>query len=201
VSANALVNLSTREFLNRLASEASTPGGGSVAALTAALATGLGRMACALTLGKERFADVAPAVRDLASRLQRADAMLQELIDEDAVAYEQLAQAFRRGASASGRQSDPARRKQIAAAAGVAAGVPLQTLALAVRVRRDLEHLASVCNPNLKPDVDAGIHLALAAMQAAAANIHANLPFLPEAKRETVRAELEQLLATSDPSP
>jgi len=82
----SLLQLSLAEFLDRLASDTPTPGGGSVAALTGALAASLGKMVCAFTLGRPKFAAVEPEVRVLSDRLTRAGSMLRALVDEDAAA-------------------------------------------------------------------------------------------------------------------
>ncbi|MBU0617848.1 MAG: cyclodeaminase/cyclohydrolase family protein [Planctomycetes bacterium] len=183
-----LANVSIEEFLDRLASDAPTPGGGAVAALTGALAASLGRMVCGLTAGKKKFADVEPQVRQIASRLTRAGLMLKRLIDEDAAAYAELSGAFKM------EKSDPRRKGWVAETAGLAAAVPLQTVAVSRQVLGDLRRLEPIGNPNLRPDVEAGIHLVRAAMHAAAANVRVNLPLLPEAQARKVAKELDQLL-------
>jgi formiminotetrahydrofolate cyclodeaminase len=58
--------------------------------------------------------------------------------------------------------------------------------------------LATIGNPNLQSDVQAGLGLSYAAMQAAAANVRANLPFLAEADASRVRSALQDLLRDSD---
>jgi len=190
MAVSPLVSLTVEQFLSRLASGDSTPGGGSAAALAGALAAGLGQMACALTLGRKRFADVEPQVRELTARLERSAAMLRRLVDEDAAAYEELQQALRLECF------DPKRAARVRAAAGAAAGVPFQTLAISARLREDLRRLEGVCNPALRCDVQAAAHLAQAAMQAAAANVHVNLPYLAADQQERVGKQVEALLKT-----
>lgn len=185
-----LVNLSIGEFLDRLASDAPTPGGGAVAALAGALAASLGRMACGLTAGKKKFAEVEPQVSQIASRLARAALMLGRLIDEDATAYAELSAAF--GID----RSDPTRKERLAEAAGLAAAVPLETVAVSRQVLGDLRRLEPIGNPNLRADMEAGIHLARAAMHAAAANVRANLPLLPEPRAQEAAKELDRLVGT-----
>lgn len=184
-----LAGLSIDDFLDRLASDASTPGGGAVAALTGALAASLGRMVCALTMDKPEFADVQTKVDQLASRLSRAALMLKRLIDEDAAAYAELSAAFKLD------RADAKRKERIREAAALAAAVPLETLAVSRQVSGDLRRLEPIGNPNLRSDVEAAIHLVQAAMQAAAANVRVNLPLLPDEQAREVGKELEQLLA------
>ncbi len=183
-----LVHLTVEQFLSRLASDTPTPGGGSVAALVAALAASLGRMACAFTVGRERFTDVEPQVAEIQRRLQQADQMLQRSIQEDSDAYASLAAAFKL------KRTDPERQPQIESAAAIAAGVPFQTVVLSKRVLVDLRGLLSVANPNLRSDVEAAIHLAEAARAAAAANTRINLPYMNKDAGARVARELDELL-------
>jgi formiminotetrahydrofolate cyclodeaminase len=168
----SLCQLTIGDFLDRLASDAPTPGGGSAAALAGAVAAALGRMVCALTVGKAKFAAVEPEIRALAQRLARADGMLRQFIDEDAAAYEVLCEAFKVD------RSDPRRAERVSTAATLAATVPLETAALCAELVRDLNRLAAIGNPLLRSDVAAALHLAQAAMRAAAANVRANLPWI-----------------------
>jgi len=183
-----LVSRPIDEFLDQLASDAPTPGGGAVAALTGALAASLGRMVCGLTLGRKKFAEVEPQVAQIASHLTRAAGMLKQLIDEDAAAYAELSAVFKMD------KSDPKRKTRLVETAGLAAAVPLETTAVTRQVLSDLRRLEPIGNPNLRSDVEAGIHLAQAAMQAAAANVRVNLPLLPEEQAREVAKELDQLL-------
>jgi len=50
-----LSELTIKEFLEKIASEFPTPGGGSVAALSAALAASLTEMVANLTIGKKKL--------------------------------------------------------------------------------------------------------------------------------------------------
>jgi formiminotetrahydrofolate cyclodeaminase len=188
---NKLLGLSVAEFLDRLAADAPTPGGGSVAALVGALAAGLGQMSCNFTLGREKFQAVEPQVQAIAERLGRASSMMRRLIEEDAAAYAELSSAFKLP------KDDPQRPQRIQVGASVAAGVPFQIVALSRQIVGDLQSLRSLANPRLVSDVDAGIHLATAAIPAAAANVEVNLPYLAEADANRLRSELEHMLAAT----
>jgi formiminotetrahydrofolate cyclodeaminase len=183
-----LLDLSIGEFLDHLAAEQPTPGGGSVAALGGALAASLGRMVCAYTLGRKKFADVEPRVRGLAERFKQSDTMLRALIDADAAAYSELSAAFKLGRDDAGR--DAAIRK----AAEPAALTPLTTAGLCRAVLSDLEELAGVGNPNLASDVRAAVHFAQAGLRAAAENVRVNLPLLDKERAEEIERELGKLV-------
>jgi formiminotetrahydrofolate cyclodeaminase len=189
MAGSPLAALPIGEFLHRLASEAPTPGGGAAAALVGALAAALGRMACALTIGNPKFTGTKPPINRLAARLTRATRMLQQFIDEDAAAYAELSTAFKL------ERSDPQRPQRVEQSARLAAAVPLETLAVSRQVLADLRQLDPLANPNLRSDIEAGTHLARAAMQAAAANVRVNLALLPSRQAKELKQELERLLA------
>ncbi len=83
------------EFLDRLASKAPVPGGGSVAALEVALGYALLTMVCDLTFGKPayaKFEDELMAIREAATKgRERA----RRLVDEDEMAFELVSQAMK----------------------------------------------------------------------------------------------------------
>ncbi|MBI5863774.1 MAG: cyclodeaminase/cyclohydrolase family protein [Planctomycetes bacterium] len=179
-----LLDMTVRDFLSRLASEAPTPGGGAAAALGGALAAALGEMVCNLTQGKPKFAAVEPQVRGLLARYSRARRMLADLVQEDAAAYASFSAAFKRP------RDDAERPEAIRAAAAVAAAVPLETATISRRVASDFALLRTIENTNLAADVEAGAALAQAAIVAAAANVRANLPFVDEKTRVRLEHEL-----------
>ncbi len=185
---DSLVKLTVEQYLEKLASAAPTPGGGSVAALTAGLAAALGQMVCGFTLGRSKFADVEPEVAQIARRLERAWELLTRLVDEDAAAYATLSAAFKLDKSA------PNRQQSIAAAASLAASVPLETAALGARVLSDLRRLSEIGNPQLGSDVEAAQHLARAGIHAAAANVRVNLPLMSPNAAKGMETQLDELL-------
>ena len=183
-----LLDWTLREFLDQLGSATPPPGGGSVAALAASLAAGLGQMAVQFTVGRPKFAAVEGRVRELGERLSGSDHMLRRLMTEDSSAYVRLLEALRMD------KGDPNRAAAVQSAAGTAAAVPLEIAALSKRVLADLKALAASANPNLRSDVEAGLHLASAALAAAAANTRVNLPYMEKEAARRVEEELAALV-------
>ena len=183
-----LIDLTVAEYLDRLAADSPTPGGGSAAAVVAALAASLGRMAAVFTLGREKFAAVEAQVRQLDQQLTRAEAALRQLVDEDAAAYQVLSAAFKLP------KDDATRTDQIAKAAHVAAAVPLEIVALGKQVAADLTALRAIANPWLLSDVQAGLNLIHAAIPTAAENVRANLPFMVAEQKAKAEETLAALL-------
>ena len=189
-----LADLTVRDFLDRLASKQPTPGGGSVAALSGALAAGLGEMVCQYTLGKPKFAAVEPRIAQLNEQLSRARHLLTQLSDEDAAAYAALNAAF------AFDKADPARSTHVAAAALPAATVPLEAAAISVWVRNTCDELSRSANPQLKSDAQAAVVLADAARLAALANVAVNLPLLSAEDRRRIESEVVRLKDASTPA-
>jgi len=82
-------------FMQELSSKAPIPGGGGASALVGALSASLTHMVGALTVGKPKYAAVEAEMQELLKETEAlADRFLQ-LMDEDAEAFEPLAQAYR----------------------------------------------------------------------------------------------------------
>ena len=187
-----LTELSVAEFLDRLASGAPTPGGGSAAALAGALAAALGSMVCNLTLGREEFARVADEIRRLLDEAEAARAALEFGIEADAVAYGKVAAAYKLP-----RGAEPQRQSRLAAIRKASLGAarePLEVTRVCARVLDLHSRLAEIANPRVLSDVVVGAFLARAALRAAAANVEVNLPALEgDPFCDEARAELSRL--------
>ena len=82
-------------FIDDLASSAPTPGGGGASAYCGALASALASMVGNLTLGKKKYATVEEEIAAVMAQLSEKRAALLDLIDQDARAFEPLAQTYR----------------------------------------------------------------------------------------------------------
>jgi len=85
--APTLTSLTVHEFLTLLASDAPAPGGGSVAALNVALGAALVEMVAGLTLGRQRYAEVAEHMQELQSQAHALRHLAERLMEEDSAAY------------------------------------------------------------------------------------------------------------------
>ena len=82
-------------FLDELASNNPTPGGGSAAAFTAAQAAALAEMVARLTIGKKKYAEVESEMRMIADQANGLRKELTSAIAEDSQAFESLMAAMR----------------------------------------------------------------------------------------------------------
>ena len=82
-------------FLQQLSSKAPIPGGGGASALVGALSASLAHMVAALTVGKPKYAAVETEMNELLKTAETLTNRFLALMDEDAEAFEPLAQAYR----------------------------------------------------------------------------------------------------------
>jgi formiminotetrahydrofolate cyclodeaminase len=187
--------LSLSQFLDALASDAPTPGGGTAAAIAGAMGASLAQMVAALTLSKEKYADAHEAVRPIAEAAQLARSEFVKLAREDSEAYDAVVAARRLPKDSEEQKTERAHR--IAIANRLAAEVPMRTADAAVRLLSALPELAQKGNPNAVSDAGAAALLLDACVEAALLNVGINLPgiedadFVAEMQRETADLQVE----------
>ncbi len=127
-----LANLKITEYLEKAAAGTAVPGGGSVAALNAALAAGLTEMVANLTIGKKGYEAVAEEMNDIASKTTELREKLTAAIDRDAEAYSEVMAAFKLPRATD--QEKELRKLAIQKAFKHAALVPMEVANQAVKV-------------------------------------------------------------------
>ena len=185
-----------QSFLDDLASDNPTPGGGSAAAAAGAMGAALVSMVCNLTIGKKKFAGVEAQMQDILEKSEALRAELGQLITDDAEAFETVMAAFRMPRSTDKERS--ARSAEIQAATKRATLTPLATARACAEVIGLSRSVAETGNPNAVSDAGAGAACAQAGLKAASLNVLINLPSIKDAAFVAAhRAELEQILAKS----
>ena len=188
---------SVTSFLDALASGAPTPGGGGAAALSGAMAAALISMVCNLTIGRQRYADAEGEMRQVLSRAEMLREELQQLAEDDVVAFNRLSAAYKLPRVT---EADTAiRRDAIQAALRRATDVPLRTARAAAAVLPLCPPVAERGNQAAVSDVGVSAHLAQAAVRSALLNVEINLRTLQDpVYLSQVRAEVERLTAGLD---
>lgn len=179
-------------FLDALASNAPTPGGGSVAAFNGAMAAGLISMVCALTRGKPQFADFEEEIRAVHEQSEELRYEFQQLAQQDITIFQHLSAAYKLPRTTDADAAS--RRAAIQKVTREAAEVPLRTARAAVRLLPLCTRIASRCNRLIVSDVGVAAVLARATVQSALLNVEINLSSLEDTiyVRE-VRAQIEDL--------
>jgi formiminotetrahydrofolate cyclodeaminase len=187
--------LSLSQFLDALASDSPTPGGGTAAAIAGAMGASLAEMVGALTLSKEKYAASHAAVRPIAEAAQLARAEFVRLAREDLDAYDAVVAAWRLPKETEEQKTQRAHR--IVIANKHAAEVPMRTADAAVRLLSALPELAESGNPNAVSDAGAAALLLDACVEAALLNVGINLSgiddavFVAQMQRETADLQVE----------
>ncbi|MDB5058459.1 MAG: fch [Chloroflexi bacterium] len=177
-------------WLDALASDAATPGGGAAAALLVATGAALVEMACGLTLGREKFKDVEPLMLQTRAAASTLRAQADRLRVEDSSAFEEVSAAY--GLPRSTPDEKSFRTAQIQRALRHATEVPLRSTETGVAVLELAAAVASSANPNVISDVGAGALSARAGAEASALNVRINLASI---KDEGYRADRGAVLA------
>ena len=166
-------DLTIREFMEKTASSNPVPGGGSVAALSAALAISLSQMVAGLTIGRKGFEDCQEEMKAI---IDSATALRQQClanIDRDSDAYNQVMAAFKLPRES--EDDKQARIEAIQSALKQATRVPLETATLGIEIIELAALAVEKGNPNAVTDGAVGAMLARTAVLAGLYNVRINL--------------------------
>jgi formiminotetrahydrofolate cyclodeaminase len=168
-----LADLKIKQYLERAAAGTAVPGGGSVAALNAALAAGLTEMVANLTVGKKGYEAVEEKMRTIARQAADLRQALTVAIDTDAEAYGEVMDAYKLPQETEDQKQ--LRREKIQEAFKLAARVPLEVATHAARVLGLAEKAIDSGNKNAVSDGLVAAMNARTAALAALYNVKINL--------------------------
>jgi methenyltetrahydrofolate cyclohydrolase len=192
-----LADLSVTDYLGRTASGDPVPGGGSAAALNAALAAALIEMVARLTIGRKGFEAVDAEMRATADRAAALRTKLTGDIDRDSEAYALVLAAFTLPKTTP--EEKAARAQAIQGAFRRAALVPLGVARDALQAMALGRQVIAGGNPNAASDGAAGVLAARMAARAAVYNVKINLGSIKdESFAAELRAEAERLEREAD---
>lgn len=187
------------DFLNELASDSPTPGGGSAAAFSGAAAAALVAMVARLTIGRKKYAAVERQMRAILEEAEALRASLTAAVKEDAAAFEAVIAAFKLPKETP--EEEQARQDAIQKAILTAAQVPLQVARQLAQVLALVEQVVESGNINAITDGGTAGELARAAFNGASMNIRINLAGLHDKDRvDLILTELKDLQARAENS-
>ncbi len=179
-SSDLLVDLTVRDFAQKLASADAAPGGGSAAALAGALGAALAGMVAGLTVGRPKYAEHEVEMQTVQGQGERLRGQLLALVDADTAAYENVMAAYQ---LAKGTEEEIAvRRATIQDALRHAADIPLATAEACVQVLNLAALAAEHGNPNAASDAAVAALLAHAGFLGASRNVRINLQQIKDAE-------------------
>ena len=188
MSGKKLVDLNINEFTDLLASNAPAPGGGSVAALSAALGASLTNMVCGLTMGKKKYAEYEDFVQETSKEVERIAAKLIECIDEDTEAYNGVSAVFSMPKDT--EEEKAARRDAMEAALKQAVVVPYKVMGLCLEATNLTQKAIGRSNPNALSDLGVAALTLNAGLKGAWMNVLINLSGI---KDQSFVAEYKEL--------
>jgi methenyltetrahydrofolate cyclohydrolase len=166
-------DLSIREFLAKTASGSPVPGGGSIAALSAAIAASLAEMVAHLTIGKKGFEETEEQMKDIAKDAADYRNQLIKDIDRDSDAYNDVLTAFRLPKGS--EQEENNRKQAIQDAFKNASLVPLGVAKNAFKIIELAEKVVKHGNKNAVTDGAVAVMMARTAVLSALYNVKINL--------------------------
>ena len=159
-------------FIEQLAAPTATPGGGSAAAASGAMAAGLASMVASMSRGKKAYLQFESELSRAIARLSQIREELKSAIDADAESFSLVMKAYKAARDSSNGD------RTIASALKEATSVPLGVAEDAAEVTEIASQLRPITNPNMNSDLTTAIALAKAALQGALANVEINLDSL-----------------------
>jgi methenyltetrahydrofolate cyclohydrolase len=160
------ISSSLKTYLDDLAAKTPAPGGGSAAALTAAIGASLISMVANYTVGNPRYKDVSGRAALVLSRAEDTRRELEALIDKDIEAYTSVSKALRQSGN------DPA---AMDIAYREAVRVPFDVCMISAESLKLCDELAECGNKRLITDVAAAAILLEGAFFAAKFSVYINL--------------------------
>lgn len=168
-----LVNLSVKDFLAKTAGNDPVPGGGSIAALNAAIASALTEMVANLTIGKKKYEDKEELMRKIVAITENYRASFMKDIDADSEAYNNVFAAFKLPKETDEEKTE--RNNQIQEATKIAAEIPMEVARKAVDIMDVIAQVADQGNQNAITDACVAIMTARTAAISAILNVKINL--------------------------
>jgi len=180
-----LIDKKISNFLDELASNSPTPGGGSVAALAGALGAALISMVGNLTIGKKKYEDVEEDIKRIVSSSEKLRYELSQLTEEDVKAFNNFMATYKLPKETEDEKK--VRTEKIQEALIEAARVPLKVAYKCLDILSLSQEVAEKGNINVVSDAGVAVLMAEAALESAVLNVKINLRMI---KDEKVRTEL-----------
>jgi formiminotetrahydrofolate cyclodeaminase len=193
-----MIDKPIQQFLDELASNAPTPGGGSVAGIMGAMGAALVSMVCNLTVGKKGHEAVEGEMKAVLAEAESLRIRMADLVRADIAVFDQVMSAYRLP-----RESEQEKLQRSAAiqdALKAATEVPLECARCCAAVIRLSRVAADKGNQNIVSDAGAAVMAAQAALKCSALNVYINAGTIKDQAYVQARvAEVDHLIADTEP--
>src|SRR5574344_2886000 len=168
-----LVDLTVKQFLDKVSGNDPVPGGGSIAALNGSIAASFAAMVAGLTIGKKGYEDKAELMENIQKvMLENKTAFIAD-VDKDAEAYDKVFGCFKMPKETPEQKA--ARSAAIQEATKFAAMVPMQVARNAYALMDNIAEVARKGNNNAVTDACVAMMSARSAVLGALMNVRINL--------------------------
>lgn len=195
-----LVDLTVKEFLNKVAGSDPVPGGGSIAALNGAIASSLTAMVANLTIGKKGYEPHEELMQYISDAAMQQKEIFIADIDRDSEAYNSVFACFKMPKGTD--QGKAARSAAIQEATKYAALIPMQVARNAYILMPVIMDVARLGNRNAVTDACVAMMSARSAVLGALMNVRINLGSLKDkefvAQLQAEADELEYLACAKE---
>ncbi len=166
------LQITLKEYLDKLSSNSPTPGGGNVAALCGVLASSLGQMVCNLTVGKKKYLQFEKEAKENLIKLENFKKEFLSLAEKDNEAFDRVMDAFK--LPKDNEDQNAFRKTAIEKATFEAAFVPEEVIIKCSQLLPVIIELTEKGNQNSLSDTGVAISLTAAAAEAAFLNVAIN---------------------------
>ena len=188
-----LIDKKVSNFLNELASNSPTPGGGSVAALAGALGVALISMVGNLTVGKKKYEDVEEDIKKILSSSEKLRYELSQLIEDDVKVFNNFMTTYKMPKETENEKK--IRTEKMQEALIKAAKVPLRVAYKCLDILSLSKEVAEKGNINVVSDAGVAALMAEAALESAILNVKINLKMIKDEKtKEELSSSIQELL-------
>jgi len=181
-----------RSFLTSAASSSPTPGGGSVAALVAALGASMTSMVANLTQGA-KFADVEGEMKSVAENMTNFMQEAEALLEDDMQSFDRYMAALKLPKDTDEQKAS--RSAALQEASVKATLVPLRLAEICTQALETSHTIAETANKNVISDLGIAALLLESAAQSALLTVDMNLPGLKDPEQKTAFTNEREALA------
>ncbi len=174
-------------FIQELASDASTPGGGGASGMVAACGMALGNMVLSLTTGKKKYAAYQEEIDGLIADANTLTEQLLSGMDADAEAFIPLTRAYKMPKDTPQQLEE--RNRVLEEALVGASEAPLHMMSNIMEAMHLIHRIAEIGSRMAISDAGVGIQCCMAAMKGASLNVFINTNLM---KNKDVAADMNR---------
>jgi len=187
------LNTTIKKYLDDLASNLPSPGGGSAAALVSSSGVSCLLMVANFTVGKKGYESVQQEIKNIIADLSKNKTELEKYIDKDVKAYNEVASAFKLP------KTTPieieTREKKIQEATKNAAYVSFEMMKFSHQCLIFAERLLEIGNKNLVTDIACGVLFLYSGILAEKYNVLINLKSIKDTSfTQDIKKEVKKIV-------